>query len=298
MQIPNHIKKGDTIGIVSTARKITEAELQPAILLLEQWGLKWILGKSIGVEEHQFAGDDHVRAKDLQEMMDHSEVKAIWCARGGYGTVRIVDAINFSEFMNHPKWIVGYSDITVLHSHLHQMGIATLHAQMPLDIEKKTEATKTTLYKLLFGETYSIEYAYEGPLCRPGNVQGILTGGNLSVLNSLCGSPSAIETEGKILFLEDLDEYLYHIDRMIMNLKRNGMLSNLAGLVVGGMTDMKDNVIPFGKSAEEIIYEAVKDYAYPVCFNFPSGHISDNRALLLGGRIALEVKKGSIKLTF
>ncbi len=298
MLIPNHLKKGDTVAIVSTARKITKAELQPALTLLRQWGLNGILGKSIGAESDQFAGDDNLRTADLQEMMDHPAVKAIWCARGGYGTVRIIDTINFSEFINRPKWIVGYSDITVLHSHIHRLGIATLHAQMPLELEKKSEATKETLHKALFGEPYSLEYFSENSLNRYGEARGSLIGGNLSILYSLCGSPSAVITKGKILFLEDLDEYLYHIDRMMINLKRNGMLNDLAGLIVGGMSDMRDNTIPFGKTAEEIIYDAVKEYNYPVCFDFPAGHIFDNRAIKFGGEVTLDIKKEMIKLTF
>lgn len=298
MFIPNPLKKGDTVAIVSTARKITQTELQPALELLTQWGLKYILGKSIGAEDHQFAGDDTLRAADFQEMLNHPEVKAIWCARGGYGTVRIVEAINFSEFINHPKWIVGYSDITVLHSHLHGLGFATLHAQMPFEIGKKSKETKETLYKALFGESYSIEYRDENILNRKGKAQGTLIGGNLSILYSLCGSPSRLVTKGKILFLEDLDEYLYHIDRMMQNLKRNGMLKELAGLVVGGMSDMRDNAIAFGKTAEEIVYDAVKEYDYPVCFEFPAGHTTDNRALRFGEEVTLHVSAGMIKLTY
>jgi muramoyltetrapeptide carboxypeptidase len=298
MLIPNHLKKGDTVAIVSTARKITKIELQSSLELLKQWGLNVILGKSIGVEDHQFAGDDALRAADLQEMMDHPEVKAIWCARGGYGTVRIIDMINFSEFINHPKWIVGYSDITVLHSHLHKIGIASLHAQMPLELGKKSMETKETLHKALFEEHYSIEYAAKNSLNRRGEAHGTLIGGNLSILYSLCGSPSGIITKGKILFLEDLDEYLYHIDRMMQNLKRNGMLNDLAGLVVGGMTDMRDNTVPFGKTAEEIVFEAVKEYDYPVCFEFPAGHIPDNRAIRFGKEVRLNVHSEIIKLTF
>ncbi|MBW2938481.1 LD-carboxypeptidase [Aureisphaera sp. CAU 1614] len=310
MQIPPYLKRGDSVAIVSTARKITKDEVQPALALLKSWGLNPILGKTIGAESNQFAGDDALRAKDFQEMLDNTEVKAIWCARGGYGTVRMIDALDFSNFLKHPKWIVGYSDITVFHNHIHTLGVVTLHAQMCLEIENKTEATRETLRKALFGEPYSIEYALpvasrtSATLQRSGEAQGPLVGGNLSMLYSLCGSPSALNTQGKILFLEDLDEHLYHVDRMMQNLKRNGMLKELAGLMVGGMSDMKDHTQahgfatdrPFGKTAEEIIYDTVKEYSYPVCFNFPAGHIKDNRALVMGRMSNLKIDEKRVSL--
>ncbi len=302
MQIPPYLKRGDSVAIVSTARKITKEEVQPALAVLKSWGLNPILGKTIGAESNQFAGDDALRAQDFQEMLDSTEVKAIWCARGGYGTVRMIDALDFSNFLNHLKWIVGYSDITVFHSHVHRLGVATLHAQMCLEIENKTEATRETLRKALFGEPYTIEFASSHPLQRSGDAKGQLVGSNLSMLYSLCGSPSALNTQGKLLFLEDLDEHLYHVDRMMQNLKRNRMLGNLAGLIVGGMSDMKDHTQahgfatdrPFGKTAEEIIYDTVKEYSYPVCFNFPAGHIKDNRALVMGKEVSLKVDKDKV----
>lgn len=317
MKTPPFIKKGDTIAIVSTARKTLREELKPALQLLESWGLNAILGKTIGAEENQFAGYDVLRATDFQQMMEDPKITAIWCARGGYGTVRIIDMLDFTTFKKSPKWIIGYSDITVLHSHIHTLGIESLHAQMPLEIEKKTKETSESLRKVLFGEKYSISYAANTYKVAFGNTlqdrtsensfkkfnrlgfaKGEIIGGNLSVLYSLCGSHSAINTDGKILFIEDLDEYLYHIDRMMMNLKRNGMLKNLAGLIVGGMTKMNDNVIPFGKTAEEIIFDMVEEYKYPVCFHFPAGHIEDNRALIMGREVRLKVEDGNITLKF
>lgn len=303
MHIPPYLKRGDTVAIVSTARKITEAEVQPALDLLKSWGLKAILGNTIGAESNQFAGDDALRAADFQSMLDNHEVKAIWCARGGYGTVRIIDKLDFSNFLKHPKWIVGYSDITVFHSHIHKLGVATLHAQMCLEIENKSDATRETLRKALFGEHYSIEYPSQHPLNRTGEAQGQLVGGNLSMLYSLCGSPSALDTQGKILFLEDLDEHLYHVDRMMQNLKRNGMLKDLAGLIVGGMSDMKDHTKehgfatdrPFCKTAEEIIYDTVKEYNYPVCFSFPAGHTKDNRAVVMGREIRMQITPTAVQ---
>ena len=298
MIIPPTLKQGDTVGIVSTARKITESELQPFIALLKEWGLIPLLGNTIGAVNNQFAGTDALRTQDFQTMLDNPKIKAIWCARGGYGTVRMVDGLDFSAFKNNPKWIIGYSDVTVLHTTLHNMGIASLHGQMGLDIEQKTTAARQSIYHVLFGKKYVIEYASDFKLNRSGRAEGVLVGGNLSVLSSLLGSPSALETKGKILFLEDLDEYLYHIDRMVQNLKRNGLLSDLKGLVVGGMSDMNDNTIPFGKTAEEIIWDAVQEYEYPVCFNFPAGHIPDNRALVMGGKVIFKVKALEISLKF
>lgn len=305
MIIPSYLQKGDTVALVSTARKITKAELQPAIDLLNTWGLNVLVGKTIGAENHQFAGDDALRASDFQTMLDNPEVKAIWCARGGYGTVRIIDKLDFTGFLKQPKWIVGYSDVTVFHNHIHTLGIATLHAQMCLEIENKSEATRETLRKALFGEHYIIKYKSTLALQRGGEAKGPIVGGNLSILYSLCGSPSALDTKSKILFLEDLDEHLYHVDRMMQNLKRNGMLKDLAGLIVGGMNDMKDHTKahgfatdrPFGKTAEEIIFDAVKEFHYPVCFGFPAGHILDNRAIFMGKEVLFFISE-QIKVQF
>ncbi len=248
MNIPTYLSKGDTIGIVSTARKISKKELQPTIQLLDNWELKYVLGKTIGAEENQFAGNDDLRAEDFQNMMDDPKINAIWCAKGGYGTVRILDKLDFSKFKKSPKWLIGYSDVTALHSHIHNFGIETLHAQILQNLENKSEETSSSIKKILFGNSYEIEIESSGKLNRRGIAKGQLIGGNLSLLYSLCGSNSALKTDGKILFIEDLDEYLYHIDRMMMNLKRNGMLKNLEGLIVGGMTDMHDSKIPIRKN--------------------------------------------------
>ena len=290
MQKPPNLKKSDKIAIVATARKVRQKELQPAIKLLESWNLIPVIGASIGLEEHQFAGSDEERAKDFQQQLDDPEIKAIWCAKGGYGTVRILDKLDFSVLKKNPKWIIGYSDVTALHSHIHNFEIATLHAQMCLGLETKSKASRESLRKALFGE--KIQYNFKtSKLNRFGKAEGKIIGGNLSVLYSLCGSNSAIKTVGKILFLEDLDEYLYHIDRMMQNLKRNEMLENLAGLIIGGMSDMNDNEIPFGKTAKEIIAETVAEYSFPVAFNFPAGHIEDNQAIILGKEIELIVSE-------
>ena len=294
---PNYLKEGATVAIVSTARRISKKELIPAITILKKRGLKVVLGTSIGAEDHQFAGNDELRTSDFQTMLDHPEIDAIWCARGGYGTVRIIDQLDFSNFKNHPKWIIGYSDITVLHAHLHQLGIETLHAQMPLFIETKSDATINSIKETLFGEKYEIIIPSE-----KNNINGIasgqLIGGNLSILYSLCGSPSALNTKGKILFIEDLDEYLYHIDRMLQNLLRNDYFEGLEGLIVGGMTQMHDNDIPFGKNAAEIILDICSEYDFPIAFNFPAGHLEDNQALILGRKADLMVNKNGVILSF
>ena len=293
----NYLQKGDTVAIVSTARKVFEKELIPALSILKNWKLNVVIGTSIEAEEHQFAGNDKLRASDFQEMLDNPKIKAIWCARGGYGTIRMLDLLDFSNFKNNPKWIIGYSDVTVLHSHLHQLGFETLHAQMPVSIETKTAACIQSLKNSLFGNNNNIIIPSEASNVT-GNAKGVVVGGNLSMLYSLCGSSSSISTKGKILFIEDLDEYLYHIDRMLQNLKRNGMLDQLEGLIIGGMTQMHDNDIPFGQSTEEIILSICNDYNYPIVFNFPAGHIDDNRALILGRKAELIISKTETILTF
>lgn len=300
MITPQTLKNGDAVGIVSTARKITKEEVKPALQLLEKWGLRAVLGKTIGAEENQFAGSDGLRAEDFQQMLDGPEIKAIWCARGGYGTVRMVDWLDFSAFKKNPKWIIGYSDVTVLHSHIHNLGFETLHAQMCLEIENKTPEARESIRKVLFGEAYIVEFIGNGAAINAGaqNIKGELIGGNLSVLYSLCGSASEMKTDGKILFIEDLDEMLYHLDRMMMNLKRSGFLKNLKALIVGGMTEMKDNKVYFGKTAEEIIVDLVREYNYPIILNFPAGHIKDNRALILGREVELKIVNNKITLEF
>ena len=288
---PPYLKRGDKIAILAPARCVSFDEIHPAIKLFQKWGLEVILGSYVFNRENQFAGSDAQRLKDFQDMLDDASVKAIICARGGYGTVRIIDKLDFTKFHRYPKWIVGYSDITVLHSHIHRhFGIETLHGTMPVNMAGRQlgGTSVESLRKALFGE--DLLYAKRlGAHDRTGAGEGILTGGNLSMLYSLMGSHSQIDTKGKILFIEDLDEYLYHVDRMIMNLKRAGMLRELKGLIVGSMNDMKDNTIPFGKTVQQIIAESVREYKYPVCYDFPSGHAEENVALILGRRVKLIV---------
>jgi len=298
MQKPNRLKKGDKVVIISTARKISGEEIQPALELLQRWGLEVVLGDNLYQEEHQFSGTTNERVNDLQKALDDSTIKAVFCARGGYGTVKIIDEIHFSKFIESPKWIVGYSDVTVLHNHINQnFNIETLHATMPINFKTNTQESLTSLKKALFGEALNYEFDAHS-LNRKGKCKGILVGGNLSIIYSLTGTNSQIDTAGKILFIEDLDEYIYHVDRMMMNLKRAGMLKALSGIIVGGMSDMNDNTIPFGKTAKEIILETVAEYDYPVCFGFPAGHLDDNRTLIMGAEVSLNVgEKCSLKLS-
>jgi muramoyltetrapeptide carboxypeptidase len=288
---PIFLKEGDTVGITCPARKISLEEIQFAIDTLKSWKFKVVLGDTIGKAAHQYAGTDAERSADLQRMLNDTSIKAIFAARGGYGTVRIMDGLNFRIFMDYPKWIIGFSDITYLHTQLNcNIGVETLHATMPISFPTNTADALHSLKNALFGKT--LEYEFEAhPLNRQGTMQGEMVGGNLSILYSILGTKTILDSNKKILFLEDLDEYLYHIDRMMMAMKRAGKLKNLAGLVVGGMSDMKDNTIPFGKTAEEIIAEHIAEYDYPVCFNFPSGHIADNKAIFMGRHARIEVAK-------
>ena len=295
MIFPEKLKIGDKIGIISPARKITLNELDPAIKTIESWELKVELGSNLFEVDNQFSGTIEQRSTDLQTMIDDDSIKAILCARGGYGTVQIIDNIDFSKLKNNPKWIVGYSDVTVLHSHLNKLGIASLHATMPINFKTNAKESLASLKNGLFGNENNILCGHH-PFNKFGKVEAEVVGGNLSILYSLLGSNSDVDTDGKILFIEDLDEYLYHIDRMMMNLKRNGKFTKLKGLVVGGMSDMNDNTIPFGKTAEEIILEYIKEFDFPVCFNFPAGHLDDNRTLVFGKECTLEINENGVIL--
>jgi muramoyltetrapeptide carboxypeptidase len=295
MIIPKKLMLGDKIGIISSARKITKEELSPAIKTIESWGFKVVFGNNLFEEDDQFSGTIKQRTVDLQMMIDDNSIKAILCARGGYGTVQIIDHINFTNLKINPKWIIGYSDITVLHCHLNNLGIASLHASMPINFEFNTKMSLLSLKNSLFGNPKIVETKAH-PLNKYGKIEGDIVGGNLSILYSLSGSQSDINTAGKILFIEDLDEYLYHIDRMMINLKRSGMLEKLKGLIVGGMSLMNDNDISFGKTAEQIILDCTKEYDFPICFGFPAGHISDNRCIRFGINSVLEINKNGVIL--
>lgn len=296
MIAPAYLQKGDTVAIVATARKNIDDNLKFATDLLHSWGLNVKIGSTIGLDLNQLAGTDEQRAKDFQDQMDNPNIKAIWCVRGGYGTVRMIDLLDFTKFKQSPKWVVGFSDVTVLHNHLNTMGYKSIHGIMPIS-SKASEQAKETLRIALFGE--KLEYQIEPhPMNKFGKASGELVGGNLSILYSLFGSKSAINCDDKILFIEDLDEYLYHIDRMMINLQRNGCLESIKGIIVGSMTKMKDNDIPWGKNALQIIENVTKKYNIPIIYEFPAGHIQDNRALIMGSKVSIEVDAVCSKVIF
>ncbi len=298
MTAPPALVAGDTVRIISTARKVVKDELDPAVEVLHGWGLRVEFGAHLFEAHHQFAGTADQRASDLQAAIDDPDVRAILCARGGYGTVQVLDKIDLSHLKEDPKWIVGYSDVTVLHAHVHMhCGVETVHGSMPVNFGRNSTEALESLRRVLFGGSPFYEFAFH-KLNRHGRGGGPLVGGNLSILYSLTGTPDIFDTRGKVLVMEDVDEYLYHIDRMMRNLQRGGFLEGLQGLIVGGMTDMNDNNVPYGYSAEESICSVVDAYEFPVAFDAPFGHFPDNRALVMGREVDLEVKDGGVSLGF
>lgn len=298
MYQPPALKKGDTIGIVAPAGRIDARKIGPAIERFKAWGLNVVFGDNLLGGYHQFSGTDSQRKSDFQKMMDSPQIKAIVCARGGYGSIRIVNDLCFDGFMQNPKWVVGYSDVTVLHAYLNNvLGVESLHAIMPLnfpDIDQESDAL-STLKSTLMGNAPRYELTGHS-LNHEATSSGIVLGGNLSILYGLRGTKMDFSPQGKILFIEDVGEELYHLDRMMMNLKVSGVLKQLRGLIVGGMTDMTAGDPPFGQSANEIIDSAVGNCDYPVVYDFPAGHMADNRALILGRHIALESSKEKVIL--
>ncbi len=298
---PPYLHKGDTIAIVAPAGILKNRKhvIDKAKELAESWGLKVVYGKHLFNQNDHFAGTDEERCQDFQDALDNPNIKAIWSARGGYGSVRILDKLDFTKFKQHPKWIVGYSDITAFHNHIHNLGIETLHAMMGTSMEEKPEElvqTITTFKKALFGEElrYSIPSSKEN---RVGEVSGELVGGNIAILASMLGSDSQISTDGKILFIEEIGEYKYSIDRMLQSLKRAGYFTKVKAIIVGDMTKIKRNTTPWGSSIEQLILEVVpKDI--PILFNFPAGHEPDNRALILGREVSLSVQKETSTVLF
>jgi muramoyltetrapeptide carboxypeptidase len=297
LHFPPSLARGQRVAIVSTARKIMREELTPALNILTNWGVEVVLGESIASHYHQFAGDDELRRRDFQHQLDDPGIRAILCARGGYGTARIVDGLDFARFAQQPKWIAGFSDITVLNCHLLQLGYASIHGVMPVLFgQAGGELAVESLRRALFGELIS----YQGPAQphnRPGTATGELVGGNLSLLHTLTGTPSQVSFAGRILFLEDLDEYLYHIDRMMLHLHRSGQLAGLAGLVVGHFSQMRDNAVPFGAAAYDIIDSYARLYDFPVAYGFPIGHEPDNGAVVVGRLARLVVTDSGSSLT-
>jgi len=298
---PSHLQKGDAVTIVSTARKITKSELQNFVNFLENWELEVNFASNLFAEDRQFAGTKEQRLSDLQTALDDQNCKAVFCSRGGYGTAQLIDSLDFTKFKEKPKWIVGYSDVTVLHSHINQnFGIETLHATMSLNLKPDTDQDNMeSLRKALFNENYSIDFQVEKEsILNKNDLTAPIVGGNLSILYSLSGSNSQLNTEGKFLFMEDLDEYLYHIDRMIINLKRSCLFEGCLGILVGGMSDMNDNKVPYGRTAKEIILENTKSLGIPVIFGVPAGHIDKNFCLILNRNATLNIKNEQAKLTF
>jgi muramoyltetrapeptide carboxypeptidase len=270
---------------------------ETCIQTLQQWGYVVQVGKTVGLQYHYFAGTDEERLQDLQQALDNPHLQAIFCARGGYGLSRIIDQLDFTAFMQHPKWVIGFSDITILHARLQRLGFPSLHAPMANafndgGVEK---ASVKSLKTVLSGKPIHYTVAPHA-FNRPGNVTAPLVGGNLTIIAHLIGSVDCVDTANKILVIEDVGEYLYNIDRMLIQLKRAGMLQNLAGLLVGGFTDMKDTTIPFGKTVEEIVREHVAEYHYPVAFHFPVSHGEPNLAVKLGVLYQLSVSENEVVL--
>lgn len=286
-QIP-YLHQGSKVGIAAPARMVTPEEMQFAINWLKERGFIPIYDDRLFAQHYIFAGDDDYRASVFQEYLDNEDIEAIWLARGGYGSIRIIDKLDFTKFLQHPKWIVGFSDGTVLHGKLNRLGVPSLHAAMPFYFENKTQEAKHALFDALLGQPLKYEFS-SNSLNKSGIMEGEIIGGNLSVLYGMMGSNSFPELESKILFIEEVDEYIYHIDRMMHALKRAGKLSHLKGLVVGGLTQIKDNAHPFGMTAEQVIAEAVSEYDYPLCFGFPAGHFDDNRPLFFGQETKIKV---------
>ena len=295
---PPFLKPGATIGITCPSGYVSAERVQYATVVLEKWGFKTRLGKTVGNEFHYFSGDDATRLADLQEMLDDTTIDAILMGRGGYGLSRIIDLLDFTKFVQYPKWICGFSDITVLHSHIQaQFGIPTIHSVMCGAFKPETEEKEyiLSLRKALMGEDLSYPFP-ASDYNRMGEATAKIVGGNLAMLAHLTGSDSQINTDGKILFIEDIGEHLYHIDRMLLNLKRSGQLSKLKGLLVGSFTDIEDTDRPFGQTLEQIISDKVKEYDFPVAFNFACGHDEVNNTLVLGAEYRLVVREDFNKL--
>ena len=305
-KIPPFLNKGDTIGITSPAGYITIEQVQPSILQMQNWGFNIKVGETIGKRDFTYGGTDDERLADFQKMLDDPNIKAIMCARGGYGFVRIIDQLDFTHFMRNPKWIIGFSDITILHCHLAKnYGIASIHSKMcnsfPDDWSKAEPIQIETILSIKSALTGQ-PLIYSAPANlnnRLGKVSGILIGGNLSIIETLSGTHSDLDTKDKILFIEDTGEYLYSIDRMLWNLKRSGKLKKLKALIIGGFKIKPDDVgEEFGKTVYDIVLEKVAAYNYPIAFDFPVGHQRNNYALMCGVNHVLDVSAtGSILRT-
>lgn len=298
MNTPPFLKKGDKIAVICPASYI-KADLTPAYQILEKWGLEPAVYPSVTAQLNQFAGHDELRARDFQDALDTPEIKAIIAGRGGYGCVRIIDKINFNKFKKSPKWIIGFSDVTAIHSHIQRkFGIPTIHGQMVKSFLDASDESLETLKKALFGKNVDLKFENIDYPNRIGTAKGILTGGNLAILHSVLASESDVKYDGKILFIEDVGESHYNIDRMLWTLKRAKKLSKIAGLIVGGFTELKDSDPAFGQRFEDIIMDKVKEFDYPVAFGCPAGHIDDNRALIFGKEIELHITKSKSTIKY
>ena len=299
---PPFLKAGDTVAIVAPAgilRNRTEV-VNNAQALLKSWGLNTVVGENVFNNGGHFAGTDAERCEDFQKALDNPNIKAIWAARGGYGSVRILDLLDYSKFKQHPKWIIGYSDITAFHNQIHVLGFQSLHAIMCTSVTdelKQHPESAATFKKALFGETlnYTLENSKYNKL---GEAKGQLGGGNLAILASMLGSNTSLDTKGKILFIEEIGEYAYSIDRMLQSLKRAGYFENCAGLIIGDISKVKKNTTKFGKPVEQIILDVVADYNFPVAFNMKAGHEPDNRAMVFGEVVELIVDREKSMLKF
>lgn len=299
---PPYLKAGDTVAIVAPSGilKNRNDEVQQAVTLLKSWGLNAVVGNHVFSISDHFAGTDDERCEDFQKALDDPSVKAIWCARGGYGTVRILDKLDYSKFRNHPKWIIGYSDITALHNQVHNEGFQSIHALMCVSLTKDLDDIKeslSTFKSTIFG--HPVNYTLEGSSYnRTGETSGQLIGGNLTMLHTMLGSKTSIDMTGKILFIEEIGEYKYHIDRMLQSLKRAGYFENCKGLIVGDMSKLRKNTTLWGTSVEQLVLDALATYDFPIAFNMPAGHEKDNRAMVLGKIIELKVEKNRSTLNF
>lgn len=294
---PAYLKKGDKIAIVCPAKKLPK-QIDSAIAILQDWGLTVVIGETLTANHHQFAGTDAQRTADLQRFLDDDSIKAIIAGRGGYGTIRIIDELDFTAFTKQPKWLIGFSDITVLLAHvLAQFNTQSIHGQMPYTFEESTAEALQSLHDVLFG--LPVAYQYTSTFTnKSGVAEGELIGGNLALLLALQGSVSEMDFDDKILFIEDIGEHEYAIDSMMRTLKRAGKLAKLKGLIVGAFNGFEVETIPFGQTPDEVIWELVKDYDYPVCFNFPVGHIDDNRSMVLGKTVNLQVKEHEVEFKY
>lgn len=299
---PPYLKAGDTVAIVAPSGilKNRKDEVEHAKQLLKRWELNVVVGEHVFSQDNHFAGTDQERCEDLQNALDNPNIKAIWCARGGYGTVRILDKLDYTRFLEQPKWIIGYSDITALHNQIHNLGVQSLHAMMCVSLpkdESEIEQTIATFKKAIFGETLS--YTLQGSnYNQVGEVTAPIVGGNLTILHTMLGSKTSIDTSGKILFIEEIGEYKYHIDRMLQSLKRAGYFDHCKGVIVGDMSKLRKNTTLWGTSIEQLILDALADYDFPIAFNMPAGHEEDNRALILGRNATLKVEKTKSTLVF